>query len=64
MEIAYSMSKRFTMVDNETGYITFGPKDNFHCCVQINYLPTQAQIENLRKFFGWDYITLEEYKKL
>ena len=52
------------MVDNETGYITFGPKDNFHCCVQINYLPTQAQIENLRKFFGWDYITLEEYKKL
>lgn len=49
---------------NETGYITFGPKDDFLCCIQICYTPTPEQIENLRKFFGWDYITLEEYKKL
>ena len=47
-----------------TGYITFGPKDDFLTCVQICYTPTQEQIENLRKFFGWDYITMEEYKNL
>lgn len=52
------------MGDNDTGYITFGPKDDFLCCVQINYLPTQAQIENIRALFGWDYITKEEMDKI
>ena len=47
-----------------TGFITFGQKDDFITCVQICYTPTQEQIENLRKFFGWDYITMEEYKNL
>lgn len=48
------------MVDNETGYITFGPKDNFLSCVQIHYMPTREQIENMRTLFGWDYISAEE----
>lgn len=52
------------MGDNDTGYITFGPKDDFLCCVQINYLPTQAQIENIRALFGWDYVTKEEMDKI
>lgn len=47
-----------------TGYITFGPKDDFLTCVQINYTPTPEQIADMRKYFGWDYITLEEYRDL
>lgn len=45
------------------GYITLGPKTAYQYCIPIYYTPTPEQIENLRKFFGWDYITLEEYKK-
>ena len=60
--------KTITMAANKptepTGFITFGPKDAFFTCVQICYTPTQEQIENLRKFFGLDYITMEEYKNL
>ena len=47
-----------------TGYITFGPKDNYLSCVQICYTPTPEQIANLRKYFGWDYLTVEEDKNL
>ena len=47
-----------------TGIITIGPKDNYLACIQICYTPTQEQIENLRKFFGWDYISAEEEKSL
>lgn len=47
-----------------TGYITFGPKDDFITCVQICYTPTPEQIADMRKYFGWDFITMEEYNKL
>ncbi len=47
-----------------TGYITIGPKDNFLSCIQVCYTPTPEQIVNLRKYFGWDFITIDEEKKL
>ena len=49
---------------NATGFITFGPKDNVLACVQICYTPTPEQIADMRKYFGWDFITMEEYNKL
>ena len=49
---------------NATGFITFGPKDNFISCVQVCYTPTTELIENLRKYFWWDYITMEELKEI
>lgn len=53
------------MADKKTtGYITFGPKDNFASCVQIYYTPTPEQIADMRKYFGWDYVTEEELNEI
>ena len=47
-----------------TGYITFGPKDNYQTCIQIFYTPTPDQIKNLQDLFGWDFVTIEEDKAI
>lgn len=45
-----------------TGFITFGPKNNYQTCVQIFYTPTPEQIKNLQDLFGFDFVTMEEDK--
>jgi len=52
-----------TAVDEPKGFITFGPRDSFYACVQVCYVPTNEQIANIQKYFGWDFITPEELKR-
>ena len=43
------------------GYICMGPKPIDGPLFEIYYDPTPEQIENIQKFFGWTYLTEEEF---
>lgn len=53
-------------MENPTGYIVLGPKENirYSACVQVFYTPTESQIRNMKEMYGWDYATLKEVEEL
>jgi len=48
-------------MDEVKGYITLGPKEKPMYCIPVPYIPKKFQIWMLRLFYGWDFITKEEY---
>jgi len=43
------------------GYITLGPKENYHGAIAIFYEPNEVQLHNIQELFGWDYVSRKEF---
>ena len=48
------------------GYIILGPRKVFPyvTCICVGYEPNEEQIKNMQDFFGWDYMSAEEYDRM
>ena len=44
------------------GMLCMGPVTKYSTFMILYYEPTKEQIENFKKFFGWTYMTNEEFE--